>query len=129
MTDVAIGATVTAKYKSGEYYGEVIDLRPEKRQAVVKVTAVKRHPVQGDLHHPNETEVPLFHERKALSKFEKANIPINTVKPFSGEVPGYESSLKEAVDIQKNELREKNTAWAAKALETLETVEQSYSYK
>lgn len=122
------GMTVTAKYKSGRYIGEIVQTKPEKDFAVVKITAVIDHPVQGDLHHPKQTDVPLFHERKALSKNEKANIPLNVIKPFAGNVPDYDVSLKEAVEKQRQELQSMETEWSKKALETLETVEQEYRY-
>ena len=39
-------------------------------QILVQIEQVIKHPKQGDLHHPNETEGVFFHERKALSHFE-----------------------------------------------------------
>ncbi|SER53727.1 sporulation phosphorelay system protein KapB [Salisediminibacterium halotolerans] len=122
------GTAVTVKYKSGRYHGEIVQTEPKKNTAVVKITAVIDHPVQGDLHHPKQTNVPLFHERKALSKNEKANVPLNVIKRFDGEVPDYAASLKEAVEKQRRELQSLETDWSNKALETLRTVEQDYRY-
>lgn len=34
-------------------------------QILVQIEQVIKHPKQGDLHHPNETEGVFFHERKA----------------------------------------------------------------
>ncbi|TKJ07484.1 kinase, partial [Bacillus cereus] len=43
-----IGEIVTGIYKTGKYIGEVTNSRPGSY--VVKVLAVLKHPVQGDLH-------------------------------------------------------------------------------
>jgi kinase-associated protein B len=120
------GQIVTGLYKTGKYTGEIIAVNEARSTAVVKVLAVNKHPVQGDLHNPGTTNVPLFHERKALSFNEKTNIPLSYIKPHTGTVPEYVSSLKTAVENQKKELEEDGSAWAKKALQTLEEVEKDY---
>ena len=92
MDSLQIGNKVTAHYKTGKYIGEITDIRPE--HILVKVLAVAKHPMQGDLHHPKDADVPFFHERKALSYREQANIPKKMVKPFEEEVPRLSNLIK-----------------------------------
>ena len=96
-----------AIYKTGKYIGEITEVRPQ--HYLVRVLAVVKHPMQGDLHNPKDADVQIFHERKALSYREQANIPKQMVKPFKDEVPDISDSLKEAVDKMKNELTENAT--------------------
>ena len=100
MESLQVGDKVTAIYKTGKYIGEITDIRSE--HILVKILAVSKHPMQGDLHHPKDADVPFFHERKALSFREQANIPKKMVKPFEEEVPNYEASLKAAVNKLKD---------------------------
>ncbi|WP_078576245.1 sporulation phosphorelay system protein KapB [Salipaludibacillus agaradhaerens] len=122
------GDKVTAIYKTGRYIGEIIGKNPKGTHAIVKILAVLKHPVQGDLHQPGETNVPLFHERKALSFKEKANIPLSHVKLYSGSIPKYSNSLLEALMTQKKELKNENSIWASKSLESLLKLEKD-TYK
>ena len=125
LDSLQIGSKVTAIYKTGKYIGEITEIRPE--HILVKVLAVTKHPMQGDLHHPKEGNVPFFHERKALSYREQANIPKKMVKPFDGEeVPDYKSSLKEAVIKMKDELTNDPSQWAIQSLKNIEVLEKDY---
>ncbi len=125
LDSLQIGSKVTAIYKTGKYIGEITEIRPE--HILVKVLAVTKHPMQGDLHHPKEANVPFFHERKALSYREQANIPKKMVKPFEGEeVPDYKASLKEAVIKMKDELRTDSSPWALQSLQNIEVLEKDY---
>ncbi|WP_280769017.1 kinase-associated lipoprotein B [Salipaludibacillus daqingensis] len=124
--ELSIGQKVTGIYKTGKYVGELIDINANKGLGVLKVLGVLKHPLQGDLHHPNHTDVPLFHERKALSKFEKTNIPLSHLKAFHEEVPEYEKSLKQALKEQKLSLKEDESAWATKSLEAIASLEKDY---
>lgn len=56
-------------HKTGVYAVEVVEENGD--QVLVKVLQVIKHPKQGDLHNPNEVEGVFFHERKALSLYEK----------------------------------------------------------
>ena len=80
LEPLQVGDKVTAIYKTGKYIGEITDFRSE--HYLVKFLAVFKHPLQGDLHHPKDVNVAFFHERKALSYLEQANIPKKMVKPF-----------------------------------------------
>lgn len=122
-----VGDTVTAIYKTGKYIGEITDIRPE--HYLVKVLAVMKHPMQGDLHHPKDADVPFFHERKALAFREQANIPKKMVKPFDEPLPDYESSLKIALQIVKEELTKDTSSWAAQSLKNIEVLEKEYFKK
>ena len=124
MDSLQLGNKVTAHYKTGKYIGEITDIRPE--HILVKVLAVAKHPMQGDLHHPKDADVPFFHERKALSYREQANIPKKMVKPFEEEVPDYQSSLKEAVNNLKAELTNDSSQWAIQSLKNIEVLEKDY---
>ncbi|MCR6111155.1 kinase [Bacillus sp. A301a_S52] len=119
---------VTVTYKTGRYIGEIVSKSPKGTHAIVMILAIVKHPVQGDLHQPGETNVPLFHERKALSFKEKANIPLSHVKLYKGDIPEYSISLLEALTIQKNELKNENSNWASKSLESLHKLEKE-TYK
>ncbi|KAB7706954.1 kinase [Bacillus aerolatus] len=118
------GDVVTAFYKTGKYIGEVTAVYPDR--CTVKIMAVLRHPAQGDLHNPKQTDVPFFHERKALAFREQANIPATTIQPYEGSILNYNDSLKEAVLTLKNRLEQDGTAFSEKSLEALKAVQREY---
>lgn len=122
--ELKIGDIVTGIYKTGKYIGEITEIRPN--HYLVKIKAVLKHPMQGDLHHPKQADVPFFHERNALHFNEQANIPKNMVKPYGGDIPDYESSLKEAILAYKKELEEENSRWAQRSLENIIRLEKEY---
>ncbi|WP_077619206.1 kinase-associated lipoprotein B [Bacillus sinesaloumensis] len=119
-----IGDIVTGIYKTGKYIGEITAIKPE--HYLVKVKAVLRHPMQGDIHSPKDVNVPLFQERRALAFNEQTNVPKKMVRPFSGEVPDYKASLKEAVDKTKSDLETEGTEWALRSLENMKVLESDY---
>ncbi|MGD6817388.1 kinase-associated lipoprotein B [Metabacillus sp. 84] len=119
-----VGDHVTGIYKTGKYAGVVTGLRP--MHVLVQVKAVLKHPQQGDLHMPKQAEVPLFHERRALSFNEQTNIPASMLKSFDGEFPEYKDSLKKALEQQKASLSEEETLWAKKSLDQLAQLENEY---
>lgn len=118
------GDTVTGIYKTGKYIGVITEDRP--MHYLVQVKAVLKHPVQGDLHSPKETDVPIFHERKALSYNEQTNVPKKMVRPYEGSVPDYQESLREALRIMKSELAEDSSDWAKRSLQNAEELEKEY---
>jgi kinase-associated protein B len=124
VSELQIGEIVTAIYKTGKYIGEITEVRPQ--HYLVRILAVLKHPMQGDLHNPKDADVLFFHERKALSYREQANIPYKMVKSFENEVPDYMESLKEAVAIMKKELAETSSEWAEMSLKALESLEKDY---
>ncbi|MEH7076389.1 kinase-associated lipoprotein B [Neobacillus drentensis] len=124
MSELKIGDLVTAIYKTGKYIGEITEVRPQ--HFLVRVLAVLKHPMQGDLHSPKDADVLIFHERKALSFREQANIPFKMVKRFEKEVPDYLKSLKEAVAKMKKELAETDSEWSEMSLRALESLEKDY---
>jgi kinase-associated protein B len=87
-------------YKTGVYIGELLETQEGNQRALVKVVSVLKHPTQGDLHHPRTIDVPLFHERKALAQFEKAWVPLTSMKTYEGEAIDYVSSLEQAWNKQ-----------------------------
>jgi len=124
MEELQVGQIVTGIYKTGKYIGEITDIRPQ--HYLVRVLAVLKHPIQGDLHHPKTADVLIFHERRALSYREQTNVPKQMVKPYEGEVPEYLTSLKEAVNKMKAELAETPTEWADMSLKMVESLEKDY---
>ena len=51
-------------HKTGSYGVTIVEENGD--DVLVKVEQVIKHPKQGDLHNPTETEGVFFHERKAL---------------------------------------------------------------
>ena len=126
VVELQVGEVVTAIYKTGKYIGEITEIRPQ--HYLVRVLAVMKHPMQGDLHNPKEADVLIFHERRALSLREQANIPKQMVKPFENEVPDYMESLKEAVAKMKKELAEIPSQWAEMSIRSLGSLEKDYKF-
>lgn len=124
LSELKKGDIVTAIYKTGKYIAEYAEERPNG--ILVRVLAVQKHPMQGDLHHPKDAEVGFFHERRALSYREGAMIPKQMVKKFDGPVPDYKESLKEALDKMKAGLKDEGGNWADMSLRNLETLEKEY---
>jgi len=124
LDSLKVGDTVTAIYKTGKYIGEITDIRPE--HYLVKVLAVIKHPMQGDLHHPKDAAVSFFHERRALAFREQTNVPKKMVKPFDEEVPDYVGSLKAAVGLLKEELTRDSSEWAQQSLRNINQLEKDY---
>jgi Kinase associated protein B. len=117
------GALAKADVRSGQYIGEIIEVNGPR--AVFKVLAVLKHPEQGDLHHPYNPDVAMFHERRALSYTEKTNVPLRDLKPFDGDVPDYNVSLQEAVAAQIAAL-DRLMRWSARGLELLKELRKEY---
>ncbi|CAM4410748.1 kinase-associated lipoprotein B [Paenibacillus tarimensis] len=119
----APGQNVKMNYKSGVYIGEVMEISGPR--AVVKVLAVLKHPEQGDLHNPYNPDVPMFHERRALSYTEKALALINDLQPYSGHIPDYRESLMHAVESELADL-ERLRRWADRSIQQLEALRSEY---
>lgn len=122
-----VGSLVAIRYKSGEYIGEVMEAGGGSPRALVKVLAVLKHPEQGDLHHPQNPDVSMFHERRALSYTEKTNIPYGDLAPYKGEVPAYPDSLKEALANEMAAL-DRLKRWAERGLGQLEQLQREYKF-
>lgn len=120
-----IGSVVKARYKTGSYVGKIKEERG--KFYLVEILAVLKHPQQGDLHHPKETEDVFFHERRALSQHEKANIPKTAVSEFADEVPEYSASLRTALQQLRNDLKEQSASrYQELALTNVDTLEKDY---
>jgi kinase-associated protein B len=118
------GDIVTGIYKTGKYIGEITAVRPQ--HYLVKILAVLKHPTQGDLHSVKQVDVPLFHERRALSYREQTNIPMQMVKKYEGDVPDYKDSLRQALEAQIADLKVDSSPWAERCLENLYTLKTEY---
>ncbi|MEI5907788.1 kinase-associated lipoprotein B [Bacillus spongiae] len=124
MTQLKANDFVIGIYKTGKYIGELVS--ENETTFVVKILAVLKHPIQGDLHHPKQVDQGFFHERKALSFGEKANIPKIMVKPYEGEVPPYTESLQTTFLDLLMTLREENSAFATRSIAALESIKREY---
>ncbi|MBS4220873.1 kinase-associated lipoprotein B [Bacillus sp. FJAT-49711] len=120
-----VGQIVTAFNKTGKYIGEITAVNQDTY--TVRCLAVLIHPRQGDLHNPNEADVPFFHERKALAFREQANIPLKMVRPYEDEVLDYKESLISAVQKLQTQLKAKpEDAYSVKSLQALDGVIKEY---
>lgn len=122
------GDQIKAKYKTGEYLGRFVEYRNDK-YAVVEILAVLRHPTQGDLHYPNEAEVPLFHQRRALAFREKAVVNLPAISAYEGTIPEYDESLRDALHQKLDKLGEREDAWAMQSKTHLHELEKDYFKK
>lgn len=118
-----IGEIVTGIYKTGKYIGEVTNSRPGSY--VVKVLAVLKHPVQGDLHNVKQADVPFFHERRALAFREQTNIPEQMVKNMK-EKFGLYRVTKISIRNSNEFIFEDDSPFAERSLETLQQLKKDY---
>lgn len=119
----SVGDIVQAEVRTGRYISEIMEINGPR--ALVKVLSVLKHPDQGDLHHPYDPDVPLFHERRALSYTEKTNVLLRDLKKYSGDIPDYKQSLQAAVASELAAL-DRLQRWAAKGLEQLRELQKEY---
>lgn len=120
-----INDIVTGFKNTGKYVGEITSINDDTY--TVRILAVLIHPKQGDLHNPNQADVPFFHERKALAYREQTNIPLKMVKPYNDEVPNYKQSLKEAVNkLQTTLEKDPDNQYNIRSLEALQSVKKEY---
>jgi len=119
------GDIVKVRSKTGEYVARFLEYRNEQ-YAVVEVLAVLKHPTQGDLHHPNEVHVPLFHERKAHAFHEKVLVNNHAILRYDGEIPDYETSLRTALAEKIAALADRDDPWAKKSVDILKSLEKEY---
>ncbi|PAD38754.1 kinase-associated lipoprotein B [Terribacillus sp. 7520-G] len=125
MSTVEIGSVVKARYKTGVYVGKIKEERG--KFYLVEVLAVLKHPQQGDLHNPKETEGVFFHERRALAHHEKANIPKTAVSAFTDDIPDYPASLQAALKELKDDLNDQpDSAYRELVLSNIDSLEQDY---
>lgn len=96
-------------------------------QVLVQVEQVIKHPKQGDLHNPGQTEGVFFHERRALSHYEKRYATRSQLREFNVEEMTYEASLQQAITKMENDLKQQNTEFAKLALNNLENLKNDYS--
>ncbi|SDK08228.1 kinase-associated lipoprotein B [Sediminibacillus albus] len=125
MDNASIGDIVKAHYKSGSYIGEIVEDRGENY--LVKVLAVVKHPLQGDLHNYGKTENVFFHQRKALSYLEKMNVSKPAVHPYTEDtIPDYQASLKQSLNEMKEKLTKEDSQFNNQAKESLDDLERHY---
>lgn len=118
-----VGMTVKATYRSGEYVGQLVDVQADRTK--VQILAVIKHPDQGNLHRPQDPDVRIFHERRALAHKEIALVPREDISVYDGDIPNYEASLKDALHAKIAEI-EKTARWAKACLERLHSLREDY---
>ncbi|MBF2260909.1 sporulation phosphorelay system protein KapB [Staphylococcus capitis] len=112
-------------HKTGSYG---VTIREENDdQVLVQVEQVIKHPKQGDLHNPNETKGVFFHERKALSHFEKRYAKRSQLREFNVEEMNYEDSLQQAITDLEHQLKEDDSEHARLSLKNLNELKEDYS--
>lgn len=121
-----IGSIVKMPYKSGVYAGELLETSGPR--SLVKVLAVLQHPEQGDLHHPYDPDVPMFHERRALSYTEKAWALTRELHPYSGEIQDYGESLLAALEAEWDKV-DRLRRWAERGADQLARLREEYRKK
>lgn len=122
--EIQIGDIVETRYNSGTYIGKVLE---DKRNFwLVEVLAVVVHPTQGDLHNRGQVEGVAFHERKALAFREKTNARKRDTVPYTGEVPDYVDSLRQALANMKADLQQEDSAFNQLSLERIADLEKHF---
>jgi kinase-associated protein B len=115
---------VKAQYKTGAYIGE--EEEEKNGQVLIKILAVVKHPLQGDLHNPKRADVPFFQERRALSYGERTWVPVHTVKPFDEAVPDYKNSLKQSLQEHIAQLEAEDSEYGRKSILCLMQLQKDY---
>ena len=121
----SIGDIIKVRSKTGEYVAKFLDYR-SGQMAVAETLAVLKHPTQGDLHQPNEVDVPLFHQRRAPAFHEKIVVNLSTMSAYTGVIPNYEQSLKQALEDKMIQLQSRQDPWAKKSHALLQELSQEY---
>lgn len=111
-------------HKTGIYIVEKVQDNPNG--VLVSIESVITHPMQGDLHNRGEVENVFFHERKALSYKEKRVVDENLLKPYTDAVLPYVESLIQAVSKMEQKLKNEDTLFNRKALDTLSNIKYDY---
>ena len=109
-------------HKTGSYG---VTIREENDDQVL--VQVIKHPKQGDLHNPNETKGVFFHERKALSHFEKRYAKRSQLREFNVEEMNYEDSLQQAITNLEHQLKDDDSEHARLSLKNLNELKEDYS--
>lgn len=112
-------------HKTGVYGVSIVE---ENAQGIlVKVEQVIKHPKQGDLHNPTAVEHVFFHERKALSQYEKRYTTKSQLRPFDVTELPYTESLQQALSTLEKKLQKEDTEHAQKSLTNLQQLKEDYS--
>lgn len=124
------GTLCEIQYKTGRYIAQFVERsQNNSSRAVVKIISVLDHPEQGDLHHPYEADVSMFHQRKASAYMEHVLIPMNMIEVYTGEVLDYQSSLVHSLQCKMQELAGKNDKWSQKSREQLSLLNKEYGFE
>ncbi|MGW8028958.1 sporulation phosphorelay system protein KapB [Staphylococcus xylosus] len=112
-------------HKTGSYG---VTIKEENENSVlVQVEQVINHPKQGDLHNPTETENVFFHERKALSHYEKRYTTKSHLREFNAEIMPYTESLQRAISKLEAQLKGQDTLHTTMSIDNLQRLKHDYS--
>lgn len=125
--EIKVGSIVETDYNSGIYIGKIIEDRGNSW--LIEVQAISKHPTQGDLHNPEQTEGVAFHERKALGPREKLNGRKRKTYLYSSDVPNYVDSLKDSYAKLTSELEARNDNYGKLALDRLADLDAAFYQK
>ncbi|GEQ04676.1 kinase [Staphylococcus gallinarum] len=112
-------------HKTGSYSVSIVE--ENDNQVLVQVEQVIKHPKQGDLHNPTSTENVFFHERKALSQFEKRYASRSQLRPFNVEPMTYTASLQLAITELEQKLAKQDNLHSQMSLDNLQRLKKDYS--
>ncbi|UXR52028.1 kinase-associated lipoprotein B [Staphylococcus simulans] len=112
-------------HKTGSYGVSIVEEK-DNGEVLVQVEQVIKHPKQGDLHDPTATEGVFFHERRALSHYEKRFAPKSKLREFNVEPLDYVDSLQQAITNYEEQLKQENTEHAKMSLHNLNTLKNDY---
>ncbi|MCD8914324.1 kinase-associated lipoprotein B [Staphylococcus simulans] len=113
-------------HKTGTYGVSIVEEK-DNGEVLVQVEQVIKHPKQGDLHNPNAVDGVFFHERRALSHYEKRFTPRSKLRDFNVETLDYVDSLQQAITDLEEQLQQQDTEHAKHSLENLNTLKKDYS--
>lgn len=111
-------------HKTGVYGVSIVE--EQDNQVLVQIEQVIKHPKQGDLHNPKATDNVFFHERKALSQFEKRYTTSSQLKELDVEPLPYVESLQLAINNLEERLQQKQDEHARRSLENLQILKNDY---
>lgn len=113
-------------HKTGSYGVSIVEEK-DNGEVLVQVEQVIKHPKQGDLHNPTAVDNVFFHERRALSHFEKRFTPKSKLREFNVEPMNYEASLQQAITDLETKLKADDSAHAKQSLKNLNALKEDYS--
>ncbi len=101
--------------------------RLSKKMETMSLLKLTSYQTPYYLHNPTETEGVFFHERKALSHFEKRYTKRSQLRDFNVDVLRYQDSLQQAITDLETKLKAQQTKHAEMSLASLARLKEDYS--